>query len=174
MKREDKKFETFQSTLPYRERPTLIVKNITNNNVSIHAPVQGATNLLWKKKTVKQFQSTLPYRERLLFLINPAPLIVFQSTLPYRERPYLYRQEVVDESFNPRSRTGSDYFLFQHYHYHIVSIHAPVQGATVEHGLDKSDFNVSIHAPVQGATKTAIICYNRVECFNPRSRKGSD
>ncbi len=56
---------------------------------------------------------------------------MFQSTLLYKER--LSRNSTSDGSF-------------------VVSIHAPVQGATAHRLLSSLKVQVSIHAPVQGAT----------------------
>ena len=78
------------------------------------------------------------------------------------------------ESFNPRSCTRSDVYDFHVWPSGSVSIHAPVQGATVQRvepidwpefqstllykerlidkKMTKSELRVSIHAPVQGAT----------------------
>jgi len=39
----------------------------------------------------------------------------------------------------------------------VVSIHAPVKGATPRLGLSGAGCNVSIHAPVKGATKWSDI-----------------
>ena len=77
----------------------------------------------------------------------------------------------------------------------LVSIHAPVKGATLEIAVFKSPLIVSIHAPVKGATIletssdsfpsfnscTRKGCDSRiflirwfVLCFNSRTRKGCD
>src|SRR5438270_230200 len=54
--------------------------------------------------------------------------------------------------FDPRSRAGSDQGAFALTADGDVSIHAPVQGATICHGKHDPVTKVSIHAPVQGAT----------------------
>ena len=98
----------FQSTLPRRERlhTNKIFETIYSFNprsregsdngklytdaemmVSIHAPAKGATRMGESMWTISVFQSTLPRRER-------------RYTLPL----YLARRQ----SFNPRSREGSD------------------------------------------------------------------
>ena len=48
---------------------------------------------------------------------NDGPEIVgtFQSTLPYGERPLLIDLERQAQSFNPRSRMGSDHCLGNNY-----------------------------------------------------------
>ena len=100
-----------------------------------------------------------------------------------------------DWSFNPRTRVGCD--LDSAYHCpcrlvsihapvwgateigllatatDAVSIHAPVWGATVTHGSDKFSLKVSIHAPVWGATSKTRSPRIRTR-FNPRTRVGCD
>ena len=56
----------------------------------------------------------------------------------------------------------------------IVSIHAPVRGATGQIGLLTLTFPVSIHAPVRGATKKPSRHAWRRSGFNPRAREGRD
>ncbi len=56
----------------------------------------------------------------------------------------------------------------------VVSIHAPVKGATELHGADGGDFVVSIHAPVKGATQFARWRLRSCLGFNPRAREGRD
>ena len=56
----------------------------------------------------------------------------------------------------------------------MISIHAPVKGATDM--LDKNEAirKISIHAPVKGATCTCSKGSAGTHDFNPRSREGSD
>ena len=56
----------------------------------------------------------------------------------------------------------------------MVSIHAPVQGATYNLVPAARVSTVSIHAPVQGATITSQCLQYLTRSFNPRSRTGSD
>ena len=58
------------------------------------------------------FQSTLPRRERLKQRHDANPVEFFQSTLPRRERPCYSIVNLFINSFNPRSRVGSDDFMF--------------------------------------------------------------
>ena len=77
----------------------------------------------------------------------------FQSTLPHGER--LTQMEEGDSllsSFNPRSRTGSDFRLATRKRHSPVSIHAPARGATCAFRAVCSPPLVSIHAPARGAT----------------------
>ncbi len=55
--------------------------------------------------------------------------------------------------FNPRARTGRDVSL------NLISLGTEL---------------VSIHAPVQGATRNIRASVEPVSCFNPRARTGRD
>ncbi len=59
--------------------------------------------------------------------------------------------------FNPRARMGRDAWRCQLFPGLIVSIHAPVWGATYPEGLGQATVDVSIHAPVWGATRIGKI-----------------
>ena len=58
--------------------------------------------------------------------------------------------------------------------YTVISIHAPVKGATPLISIPSLEFKISIHAPVKGATSCAVhrVCGHLD--FNPRPREGSD
>jgi len=56
----------------------------------------------------------------------------------------------------------------------VVSIHAPVTGATGLQEQLAADVGVSIHAPVTGATARALRLWQLRLCFNPRARDGRD
>ena len=54
--------------------------------------------------------------------------------------------------FNPRSREGSDPHIAGVNGRVLISIHAPVKGATNKRAYSRSYGAISIHAPVKGAT----------------------
>ena len=56
----------------------------------------------------------------------------------------------------------------------VVSIHAPVRGATEGWGKIGYQAPVSIHAPVRGATFTLGTAASAGFGFNPRARAGRD
>ena len=58
--------------------------------------------------------------------------------------------------------------------YGIISIHAPVKGATYDIPGMTEYVNISIHAPVKGATRWPRSSPEAPRNFNPRSREGSD
>ena len=100
--------------------------------VSIHAPVRGATGLkMMRLPGMPVFQSTHPYGVRLPGLRSPGPLL-------------------------------------------RVSIHAPVRGATFVSWSFCGDMIVSIHAPVRGATLLGGRGCLTTNSFNPRTRTGCD
>ena len=56
----------------------------------------------------------------------------------------------------------------------IISIHAPVKGATFTPMEAVKMRQISIHAPVKGATRSRSKHILSINHFNPRSREGSD
>ena len=121
--------------------------------VSIHAPVRGATRLPGINVYPYQFQSTRPCGARRGSMIKLNYDELFQSTRPCGAR---------HGSVNQRSRDLR------------VSIHAPVRGATLEFSPACRLLPVSIHAPVRGATSWAGLHGQGNYRFNPRARAGRD
>ena len=63
-------------------------------------------------------------------------------------------ERILDEaSFNSRTRKGCDADPADYQREVLVSIHAPVKGATPVNRRPLHLLSVSIHAPVKGATK---------------------
>ena len=56
----------------------------------------------------------------------------------------------------------------------LISIHAPVKGATIQSKLIKDMAIISIHAPVKGATRAISLYIDSFPDFNPRTREGCD
>ena len=80
------------------------------------------------------------------------------------------------KNFNPRTREGCDLPFFKiHERQLVISIHAPVKGATFDvlHGRARIRV-ISIHAPVKGATNLARQPMEQRIDFNPRTREGCD
>ena len=76
--------------------------------------------------------------------------------------------------FNPRPREGSDTYDLPQDYIVLISIHAPVKGATVKvKDIDLKGI-ISIHAPVKGATEVVSDILTNIKDFNPRPREGSD
>ena len=120
---------------------------------------------------------------------------MFQSTPPYGGRLSPTAIPPVRRCFNPRPRMGGDgivAFLFIAAMFQstppyggrrlsvqllilgrIVSIHAPVWGATCHGGQNQCQQQVSIHAPVWGATIQECLAFGD-DSFNPRPRMGGD
>ena len=62
--------------------------------------------------------------------------------------------------FNPRSREGSDEKPFIIAVIRVISIHAPVKGATWRHRVLQIILTISIHAPVKGATPVGYLYHH--------------
>ncbi len=60
-----------------------------------------------------------------------------------------------------------------HFALPMVSIHAPVKGATPDTIVRHINYDVSIHAPVKGAT-VIIQSFQVIQRFNPRTRERCD
>ena len=76
--------------------------------------------------------------------------------------------------FNPRSHKGSDKVCCQPIPVHIISIHAPTRGATINRTLQPciaANFNPRSH---KGSDGSLIMISKQFMNFNPRSHKGSD
>ena len=124
----------------------------TKKRISIHAPVKGATELYLKRVLIPEFQSTLPWRERPLYIR------VLQHQI----------------YFNPRSREGSDANRQVDRFSALISIHAPVKGATLRsHWLRTFYFNFNPRSR-EGSDRVSCWSILRLSYFNPRSREGSD
>ena len=59
---------------------------------------------------------------------------------------------LAHRGFNPRPREGGDLTALAYLNDAVVSIHAPVKGATPGLVIRLAAVAVSIHAPVKGAT----------------------
>ena len=142
--------------------------------VSIHAPAWGATHniplVLWDRCS---FNPRSRMGSDLSIYAYQEQQNTFQSTLPHGER---HDQVMVKRRF-------------------FVSIHAPAWGATRDLQITHWARRVSIHAPAWGATKHPFKLQRLLKfqstlphgerqehpgsrgdwnCFNPRSRMGSD
>ena len=124
---------TFQSTLPRRERLSIIPPDLYQSTISIHAPAKGATELVAIAGSMDTlFQSTLPRRER-----RCAGVFTRAGNRDFNPRSRegsdghttgkLY---AITSNFNPRSREGSDAKVVKIFVCCGISIHAPAKGAT--------------------------------------------
>ena len=80
--------------------------------ISIHAPAKGATE--FDEYTGKEDKISIhaPAKGATFMRLGLWKMAQFQSTLPRRERPYASWRANVVYNFNPRSREGSDTFLY--------------------------------------------------------------
>ena len=104
---------------------------------------------------------------------NSARIKLFQSTLPHGERQPVRLYNLESESFNPRSRMGSDVIVQGIPVFGDVSIHAPAWGATI--GLKPLILRVLFQSTLpHGERQSTFHNIAHRERFNPRSRMGSD
>ena len=80
----------------------------------------------------------------------------------------------VSGYFNPRAREGRDLDLLHTLPDSVISIHAPVKGATLLLTRILKRGDISIHAPVKGATPRQLGKRSSQTYFNPRAREGRD
>ena len=82
---------------------------------------------------------------------------------------------VVNISFNPRSRAGSDAESANARSRIVLFQSTLPRGERLPRGIVRSiRYGVSIHAPARGATTSAWRSTSAADGFNPRSRAGSD
>ncbi len=147
-------YPAFQSTLPRGERRG-VSGCPKRHTVSIHAPARGATQSPSGISVPSAFQSTLPRGERRPSELTTVSNVGFQSTLPRGERRDSCSHVAPSQSFNPRSRAGSDATSARTTNVPSVSIHAPARGATLHRHRYRLPGKVSIHAPARGATRSS-------------------
>ena len=99
----------FQSTLPRRERPVLLLPVADCMPISIHAPAKGATKYYGSGCGQELISIHAPAKGATLLACVCKKNTAFQSTLPRRERLFI---------------------LFPFIFLCDISIHAPAKGAT--------------------------------------------
>src|SRR5690606_39142244 len=114
-------------------------------SVSIHAPVGGATTDASLATCSRTFQSTPLWEGRLGLRRGQGKADGFQSTPLWEGRP------------------AASMLVWGVYC--IVSIHAPVGGATRDGSAGRGRAHVSIHAPVGGATSEPLVIRIADEVF---------
>ena len=184
----------FQSTRPCGARPMSMCILVILMSFNPRAHV-GRDRTITSSSSPKWFQSTRPCGARLSRVVFMDDVNVFQSTRPCGARPSMAMtalssvcfnprahvgRDSIDNckkskqrSFNPRAHVGRDFNLFLMCAVVVVSIHAPMWGATELYDRDTNQLLVSIHAPMWGATERQV----RVragQCFNPRAHVGRD
>ena len=122
-----------------------------------------------------KFQSTHPWRVRRANHLERSERKLFQSTHPWRVRPPITLRGASANYFNPRTREGCDtlqgrdssqVWLFQSTH--------PWRVRLYDNWSREETIIISIHAPVKGATWVSLVCQCIPYNFNPRTREGCD
>ena len=165
----------FQSTLPCGERPFSWCFPRPLRNVSIHAPVRGATFSVWitiipsdsfnpRSRAGSDRRAGRAGREMRGF--NPRSRAGSDDAIVARFGVLM--------RFNPRSRAGSDLKPVYLVQLALVSIHAPVRGATCPGTLDNQASMFQSTLPCGERRMSAWPEQRGWARFNPRSRAGSD
>ena len=144
--------------------------------ISIHAPVKGATKFYRKIAAVRLISIHAPVKGATE---HADEHIAADTDFNPRTREgcdgYIHPDTYGDSYFNPRTREGCDIWMGRDIPFSvIISIHAPVKGATTSRRAYRRDLCISIHAPVKGATHWHPGWSGSYGYFNPRTREGCD
>ena len=154
-------------------------------SISIHAPVKGATDFQAGQVRLLHISIHAPVKGATTS-ISSASILRTNFNPRSREGSDLTRalSRSADYYFNPRSREGSDQWGLVQQLDRMISIHAPVKGATgplgwrcrwwsyfnprSREGSDPGEapgehaHQISIHAPVKGATWPPMVSCTRM------------
>ena len=106
-------YQSFQSTLPRRERPLSPVPRSLATLISIHAPTKGATPSAFCARLTSAISIHAPTKGATAFLNFDNPVIVNFNPRSHEgsdKKSVEKVDQVVD--FNPRSHEGSDTVAF--------------------------------------------------------------
>ena len=171
------------------------LSNELSNDVSIHAPVWGATlsNISFSihssfnprtrvgcdhvvpsvPLSIIPFQSTHPCGVRPHTYLKTNKLYLFQSTHPCGVRRWIFAAINPSRPFQSTHPCGVRLIIKEILRLQEVSIHAPVWGATSEcqYYLKNAGFNPRTRV---GCDSTKSLTLSIAGCFNPRTRVGCD
>jgi len=145
----------FQSTRPWRARPGFRWVSSCRHNVSIHAPVKGATLLfrLWFLSISRFNPRAREGRDRPRRRYTNTHRRFNPRAREGRDRPRWWLSRCGARRFNPRAREGRDAAgVFQGIGNVMFQSTRPWRARPRAHEGDNTGDRVSIHAPVKGAT----------------------
>ena len=142
----------FQSTRPCGARPNNMLASIFCADVSIHAPLRGATHGIELHYQSAPVSIHAPLRGATHVFDRGVGEKLFQSTRPCGARPRPCISISACARFNPRAPAGRDL--------------APARWPLSQ--------PVSIHAPLRGATTLPCAVIPDLASFNPRAPAGRD
>ena len=150
-------------------------KRSRRNTISIHAPTRGATGSAGGADTSGAISIHAPTRgatgtrsTKTVYLFNFNPRSHEGSDTD------THCPRITTENFNPRSHEGSDKLYHNSHNKAVISIHAPMRGATsmsLTQICIRSYFNPRSH---EGSDRYPVCPGNMDGDFNPRSHEGSD
>ncbi len=147
----------FQSTRPCGARPMSMCILVILMSFNPRAHV-GRDRTITSSSSPKWFQSTRPCGARLSRVVFMDDVNVFQSTRPCGARPSMAMTALSSVCFNPRAHVGRDSIdNCKKSKQRSFNPRAHV-GRDVEHDTQSLAKVVSIHAPMWGATSISFSC----------------
>ena len=166
---------TFQSTPLCEGRPGPGRRRSPGQDVSIHAPLRGATSGPGGRGAAHDVSIHAPLRGATCGSTSPRPSGKVSIHAPLRGATvWPMRWLRSSACFNPRPSARGDGVRIYLTQQAIVSIHAPLRGATQVECAVQPAAQVSIHAPLRGATHQACGWRPTGRCFNPRPSARGD
>ena len=160
----------FQSTPPSKGRH-IGARIVMVDDISIHAPAQGATRSGRRADRLRYFNPRPRARGDMLlalfissvFHFNPRPrargdgcffryLLHFRISIhaPAQGATTSLARRRLHPNFNPRPRARGDRFMRDCIAWHEISIHAPAQGATYLFAATTAGFNLNPRPRARG------------------------
>ena len=153
--------------------------------ISIHAPLRGATPIPTFVPARLKISIHAPLRGATLLCTSGAHCLPISIHAPLRgatqaegektgdpcdfnPRPsargdYCFIRDIIFfHDFNPRPSARGDQIGFDQFLCRLISIHAPLRGATLKPRRFALPEDISIHAPLRGATSVrAVVAFGR-------------
>ena len=154
---------------------TSITESAAKIEISIHAPVKGATFHGANCESLWSISIHAPVKGATCLLASNALLTSYFNPRSREgsDRPHGWPGCPAGH-FNPRSREGSDGPRGWRCRSRSYFNPRSREGSDLLHVIVDVDAAISIHAPVKGATIGEACATCRSSNFNPRSREGSD
>ena len=167
--------ERFQSTCPHGARP-LVPSAMLSGLAKFQStrPHGARPDGHAADAALMRFQSTRPHGARLPVTLPTVARCEFQSTRLHGARRARGALPQDHMGFNPRARTGRDAFGASAPLYGDCFNPRARTGRDHTYAGSSPDHVVSIHAPARGATLQGCFGSRFLHCFNPRARTGRD
>ena len=143
-----------------------------DNEISIHAPTNGATFVQWILEKVSRISIHAPTNGATTTSTRVIIVDLFQSTLRRTERPSCAARLVSPTFISIHAPTnGATELCSNNQQPAAISIHAPTNGATVQVAQHSGRTVISIHAPTNGATLSCAATISNLLLFQSTLRR---